>query len=151
MLRNAEKNRSGLSRNQDSIMPEDCEEFTLLIQKMKNLKTLKNARRKLEIPMTAAMPCKISKSQHRVTCSSTGNCKTKFACIVEADESTRRRLEGSLPNDHKDHIAGILRTSLFLWKIHEAKATADREWEKLEKFPAWQLTKVRTKKGYEPI
>ena len=76
--------------------------------------TLKNARRKLEIPMEAAMPCKIRKSQHRVTCSSTGNCKTKFACIVEADESTRRRLEGSLPNDHKDHIAGILRTSLFL-------------------------------------
>ena len=38
MLRNAEKNRSGLSRNQDSIMPEDCEALTSLIQRMKNSK-----------------------------------------------------------------------------------------------------------------
>ena len=53
--------------------------------------------RKLEIPMEAAMPCKISNSQHRVTYSSTGNCKTKFACNVEARESTGKRLEGSLP------------------------------------------------------
>ena len=32
--------------------------------------------------------------------------KTKHACIVEAHESTRQRLESSLPKDHQDHIAG---------------------------------------------
>ena len=31
--------------------------------------------------------------------------RQKYACIVEADESTRKRLEGSLHKD-QDHIAG---------------------------------------------
>ena len=41
-------------------------------------------------------------------------------------------------------------TSLFLclklWKIPAAKAAVDKEWEKLEKISAWNLTKVRSKK-----
>ena len=32
-------------------------------------------------------------------------------------------------------------------KIPAAKAAVDREWEKLEKIPAWDLTKVRSKKN----
>ena len=32
-------------------------------------------------------------------------------------------------------------------KIPDAKAAVDKEWEKLEKIPAWQLTKVRNKRG----
>ena len=31
-------------------------------------------------------------------------------------------------------------------KIPDAKVAVDKEWEKLEKMPAWQLTKVRNKK-----
>ena len=31
-------------------------------------------------------------------------------------------------------------------KIPAAKAAADKEWKKLEKIPAWNLTKVRSKK-----
>ena len=31
-------------------------------------------------------------------------------------------------------------------KIPEAKEAAEKDWEKLEKFPAWDLTKVRSKK-----
>ena len=31
-------------------------------------------------------------------------------------------------------------------KIPAAKAAVDKEWEKLEKIPAWDLTKVRNKK-----
>ena len=31
-------------------------------------------------------------------------------------------------------------------KIPAAKAAVDSEWEKLEKIPAWDLTKVRSKK-----
>ena len=30
--------------------------------------------------------------------------------------------------------------------IPAAKAAVDKEWEKLEKIPAWDLTKVRSKK-----
>ena len=67
---------------------------------------MKNARRKLEVPMPAAMPCKTQREQYRETCSVEKKCKTKYACIVEADESTRKRMEGSLHEDHEDHIAG---------------------------------------------
>ena len=31
-------------------------------------------------------------------------------------------------------------------KIPAAKAAVDKEWEKLEKIPAWNLTKVRSQK-----
>ena len=41
-------------------------------------------------------------------------------------------------------------TNLFLcaqaMKIPAAKAAVDKEWESLEKFSAWNLTKVRSKK-----
>ena len=48
--------------------------------------TIKNARKKLETPVALAMPCKILKN-----CGSSGSnkIKTKLACILEADESTR--------------------------------------------------------------
>ena len=70
-------------------------------------KTIFNARRKLEVPMEAAMPCKIRRSKHGETCRNPDARKTKYACIVEADGSTRKRLEGTLHKDHEDHhIAG---------------------------------------------
>ena len=85
--------------------------------------------------------------------------KTKLACILEADESTRLRMGTSLPNHHEDHIAGKGENSLQHYnlvhkfilmpqamKIPAAKAAVDKEWEKLEKFSAWNLTKVRSKK-----
>ena len=39
------------------------------------------------------------------SCSSPGICNTKYACIVEADESTRKRMGKTLHEDHEDHIA----------------------------------------------
>ena len=91
---------------------------------------MKNARRKLEIPMSAAMPCRLQLYHYRETCGTVGQHKTKYACIVEADESMRIRMEGSPHKNHEDHIAGkgmnsfsrytILCTNLFLclkpWK-----------------------------------
>ena len=65
---------------------------------------IENARRKLEVPMPAPMPCKTRGREHRETCSAPGICNTKYACIVEADESTRKRVEGTLHKDHGDHI-----------------------------------------------
>ena len=67
---------------------------------------MKNARRKLEVPMPAAMRCKIQREKYWETCRVEKNCKTNYACIVEADESTRRRMEGSLHKNHEDHVAG---------------------------------------------
>ena len=73
--------------------------------------------------------------------------KTKLACILEADESTRLRMGNSLPNHHEDHIAGkgdnslqhynLVRKFILMpqaMKIPAAKAAVDKEWEKLENF-----------------
>ena len=122
-------------------------------------RTMKNARRKLEVPMPAAMPCKLQRDKYRETCRVEKNCKTKYACIVEADESTRKGMEGSLHKNHADHIAGKGMNSLSHYtlvrkfipmpqamKIPDAKAAVVKELEKLKKILAWQLTKVRNKK-----
>ena len=66
---------------------------------------MKNVRRKLKIPMPAGMPCRLQLHQHRRTCGTVGQHKTKYACIVEADESMRIRMEGSQSKNHKDAIS----------------------------------------------
>ena len=85
--------------------------------------------------------------------------ETRLPCILETSESTRLRMGESLPNHHEDNIAGRGNNSLQHYnllhkfiplpqavKIPAAKAAVDKEWEKLEKFLAWNLTKVRSKK-----
>ena len=97
--------------------------------------------------MAPAMPCEIMKN-----CGSgaSNKIKTKLACILEADESTRMRMGNSIPHYHQDHIAGKGDNSLQhmpqAMKIQAAEAAVDKEWEKLEKFSTWNLTKVRSKK-----
>ena len=118
--------------------------------------TIKNARNKLETSVAPAMPCKIMKN-----CGSGASNKlqTKLACILEANESTRMRMGNSIPHYHEDHIAGKGENSLQHYnliqkfipmpqamKIPATKAAVDKEWEKLEKFSAWNLTKVTSKK-----
>ena len=65
---------------------------------------MKNARRKLEILMPAAMPCKTPiNSGGETYC---GIEKTRQNMLVlSTDESTRFRLEGALYRYHEDHIA----------------------------------------------
>ena len=65
---------------------------------------MKAARRKLEVPMSAAMPCKIPIKSSGETHRNIMTRKTKYACIVDADESTRPRLEGARHKPHQDHI-----------------------------------------------
>ena len=138
-------------------MPENYEAFISFDPEDKEFKeTIKNARKKLETPVAPAMPCKIMKN-----CGSgaSNKIKTKLVCILEADESTRMRMGNSMPHYHQDHIAGKGENSLqhfylvhkFIpmpqaMKIPAAKAAVDKEWEKLEKISAWNLTKVRSKK-----
>ena len=65
----------------------------------------------------------------------------------------------SEPHNHEDHIAGKGENSLQHYnlvhkfipmpqamKIPAAKAAVDKEWEKLEKISAWNLTKVKKSK-----
>ena len=66
--------------------------------------TMKAALRKLEVPMLAAMPCKIPIKSSGETHRSIGKRKTKYACIVDADESTRPRLEVAGHKPHQDRI-----------------------------------------------
>ena len=74
---------------------------------------------------------------------------TKYACTVAAHESTRKRLESTLPRNHEDHVAekgvqsinhnNTVRKFVPLpqaMKIPDVKAAVDKEWEKLEKIPA---------------
>ena len=51
-------------------------------------------------------------SQHGVTRGKSNEIKSKFACLLEACESTRLRMGESLPNHHEDHIAGKVDNSL---------------------------------------
>ena len=115
--------------------------------------TIKNARKKLETSVAPAMPCKMMRN-----CGSgaSNKIKTKLACILEADDSTRMRLGNSIPHHLKTN-AGKVENSLQHYnlvhkfipmpramKILAAKAAVDKE--KLEKNSAWNLTKVKSKK-----
>ena len=67
--------------------------------------TMKKPWRKLEIPMSAAMPCKTPVNCRGETCSSIGKRKTKYACFVDDDEFMRIR-------DWREYGNGIMITSL---------------------------------------
>ena len=121
--------------------------------------TIKNARKKLKTSVAPAMPCKVSKNSQNCGSGASNKTRTKLACILEADESTRMRMGNSIPHHHEDHIAGKGENSLQHYnlvhkfipmpqamKILAAKAAVDKEWENLEKISAWNLTKVKSKK-----
>ena len=122
-------------------MHENCEGSTSLTLRTRSSKkeTIKNARKKLETSVSPAMPCKIMKKN----CGSDGSnkVKTKLACILEADESTRLRME--------IHYQIIMKTilqeketihySIIIWYTFIPLPQA-------MKISAWNLTKVRSKK-----
>ena len=115
--------------------------------------------------MEAAMSCELkttkSSYQHReIDGGSNKIQKSKHACIVEACEFTRKPFGG----DPFQKITEItLRRRWFhslshcnlvykfvlmpqAMKIPDAKAAVDKEWEKRYKLPAWQMTKVNSKR-----
>ena len=55
------------------------------------------------IPMP---PCRTRREEYTETCSVSENCKTEYACKVDADESMRMCVEGTFHKGHEDHIAG---------------------------------------------
>ena len=109
--------------------------------------------------MPAATPRKLPKKSSGETHRSIGKRRTKHACIVDADESTTPRPEGVGHKPHQDHITAKRMNSIIPYsfvhkfipmpqalKIPGAKAAVEKERRKLERIPAWQLTKVRNKK-----
>ena len=83
---------------------------------------------------------------------------------MEAHESTRQRVESSLPKDHEDHIAGKGYNSMahnhlvhkfipmpLAMKIPDAKAAADKEWKKHETIPAWVILEALRDKKNSPL
>ena len=122
--------------------------------------TIKNARKKLEIPMEAAVPCKMrtkkrsnkSRETDDETKGPNKSRKTKHACIVEAHESTRkasgimstkrsgRSHRGErVPSDETlQSGAQVYSLCLKRWKFKMwKKQRTKKESEKLEKLPAW--------------
>ena len=105
------------------------------------------------------MPCKTPNSGEEACCG-IGKSKTKHACIVEADESTRMRLEGVPCRFHEDLIAAKGKTLSHYNLVHKfismpqalkkkktgCEGGRGKSNAKLEKIPAWRLTKVRNKK-----
>ena len=140
MLRNGKRSKNGPSRSPNSIMPEDCVvSFFFEPDDEEFKRIMKNACRKLEIPMPAAMSCKLQRDKHRETSGTVGQHKTQYACKDEADESMRIPLEVSQNKNHADHIAGKDTNSLShcnfvhnfvpmleAMKIPDAKAEVDK-------------------------
>ena len=95
-------------KSQNSIIPQNYEEFISLTMRTRNSKRpSRMLAKKLETPVAPAMPCKMSKNnQNSVTRGKWNEIKSKLACILEASESTRPSMRESLPNHHEDHIAG---------------------------------------------
>ena len=90
--------------------------------------------------------------------------RSKYACIVEAHRSTRKRIGKTQQKNHEDHTLGKGFNSLSHYslvhkfipilqamKIQHAKAAVDKEWEQLVKSPTWQMTKVRSKREVIPV
>ena len=109
--------------------------------------------------MPPAVLCKTQVNCRGETCSSIGKRKTKYACIVDADDSMTMRLEDVPQRYHEDHITAkgvnwlnhynLVHKCISIpqtMKIPDAKAAVEKNDKKFEKIPAWQRTKVRNKK-----
>ena len=117
---------------------------------------IKNARKQSEVPMEAAIFCKIGTKEHfgfqegeEKSDEINKIPKTKQACFVEVHESTKKRSEPTLPKYHEDHIAEkgcnskshynlvhkLLLTPQAM-EVPDGKAAVDKEWKKLKTIPA---------------
>ena len=66
--------------------------------------TMKAARRKVGSSDASCNALQKTEKVVEKTHRSIGKRKTKYACVVDADESTRPRLEGAVHKYHQDHI-----------------------------------------------
>ena len=120
--------------------------------------TMKNVSKKLEVPLNPPCLAKLHVGTE-ACCTQFYSRKIRYECIIEAQESTRTRIGTTQPRDHEDLFSEKGFNSLShhnfahkpfaipqAMKIPYAEATVDKEWKKLEKLPAWQVTNVKSKK-----
>ena len=101
----------------------------------------------------SAMPCKIYNCRHKETCgvNDSSASRTRSALITETHEPSRTRIGKTEARFHEDLIAAKGFNSLTHYNLgHKpvpmCEPRCDKEWEKLEKLPAWQVTNVKNKK-----
>ena len=122
--------------------------------------TIKNARKKLETPMAPAVPCKTSKNTHSMErpvvnpMRSNQNLRVFWKSVNPQDcvwENLYRIIMKTILQEKETiHCSIIILVHKFTpmpqaIKIPAVKAAVDKEWEKLEKISAWNLTKVKSK------
>ena len=101
---------------------------------------IENARRKLETPKAAAMPCNRAFSQAciRATVVSKTKKNQGISCITEAHKSTRQRTESVTKRIHEEHIATIWCINLFRcrkqWRFQMQRQHWTRNGKSLRKF-----------------
>ena len=66
----------------------------------------KNDCKKLDSLEESAMPCKVQNLRHKEACGENepNTRRSRYACIVEAHESTRKRLEKTHQKGHEDRV-----------------------------------------------
>ena len=99
MQRRRKQNKDGPSRNRSSTMPDNWGEYSSLNQTTKNSSSQWKPLVQ-RLTFRCQLQC-LAKYQWRVVGKQR---KTKYACVVDADDSTRPRLEGAVHTYHQDHI-----------------------------------------------
>ena len=136
MQLNAKKSKSGLSKRPRLDNARKLRGIYFIDPADEELKDImKNARTKLEVPMPAAMHCKIRRGMYKKLVAI-----LILACIVEDDNPTRNRMERTLHKGHEDKVAGRGMNSLSHYnlvhkfipmpqtmKIPDAKVAVDKE------------------------
>ena len=119
--------------------------------------TIKNARKKLETSVAPAMPCKIEKivvvvhpTKFRRNLRVFWKLMNPPECVLEIRYriiimKTILQEKETISLQHYNLVHKFIPRPQAM-KIPAAKAAVDKEWEKLEKISAWNLTKVRSKK-----
>ena len=162
MGRNAElkERQNGPMKNRNSIMPEDYEEFTTLTLRTRNSKKpvrmlARDWKHRWLLPCLARQARKVSmgRSVVRLLVSSLKlrvswkpvnpqDCVWKNLYRTIMRTKLQERGDNALQHYNLVHKFILMPQTM---KIPAAKAAVDKEWEKLEKIPAWDLTKVRSK------
>ena len=118
----------------------------------------KNARRKLEVPMPAAMPCKTKGVKGKLVALLMLARQNTHASLKPTNlrervwkELSKKIMKTTLQGKESTHWNTTISCTNWILclkatKIPDAKAAVDREWAKLEQIPACQLTEVRNKK-----
>ena len=162
MLQNAKRSKSGSSRNQSSIMPDSYVVSSSLNWMMNNLNTpWKTLVESWKFRCQRQCLVKHLQIDAAKPDASTGISRTKYVCIVDADETMRIRLERVPHRYHEDHIAAKEMNSLghcnsvhkFIpmlqaMKILDAKAAVEKELGKNQRrhwHGNWRKSEIKMK------